>query len=66
METEGLSWRDEIEGWRVGLEALHARIAGRFRRSEVRERVRRYLAGLLERVERKNGWQLAEHLGEAA
>jgi SRSO17 transposase len=44
---------------------LHARIADRFRRSEVRERVRRYLAGLLERVERKNGWQLAEHLGEA-
>jgi hypothetical protein len=27
--------------------------------------VKRYLAGLLERVERKNGWQLAEHLGEA-
>jgi len=65
METEGQAWRDEIEGWRAGLEALHERIAGRFRRSEVRERVRRYLAGLLERVERKNGWQLAEHLGEA-
>jgi SRSO17 transposase len=27
--------------------------------------VKRYLAGLLDRVERKNGWQLAEHLGEA-
>jgi SRSO17 transposase len=65
METEGQAWREEIEGWRAGLEALHARIAGRFRRSEVRERVGRYLAGLLERVERKNGWQLAEHLGEA-
>jgi SRSO17 transposase len=24
----------------------------------------RYLAGLVDRVERKNGWQLAEHLGE--
>jgi SRSO17 transposase len=65
MTTEGHAWRDEIEGWRAGLGGLHARIAGRFRRSEVRERVRRYLAGLLERVERKNGWQLAEHLGEA-
>jgi SRSO17 transposase len=65
METEEQARRETIEGWRAGVAALHARIAGRFRRSEVRERVRRYLAGLLERVERKNGWQLAEHLGEA-
>jgi SRSO17 transposase len=55
---------EEIAGWRQGLDALHARIAGRFRRSEARERAKRYLAGLLDRVERKNGWQLAEHLGE--
>ena len=65
METEGPARRDEVAGWRAELGVLHARIAGRFRRSEVRERVHRYLAGLLERVERKNGWQLAEHLGEA-
>jgi SRSO17 transposase len=65
METEGQVRRDEVEGWRAGLAALHARIAGRFRRREVRERVHRYLTGLLERVERKNGWQLAEHLGES-
>jgi SRSO17 transposase len=56
--------RVEVARWRAGLEALHARIAGRFGRSEVRERARRYLAGLLDRVDRKNGWQLAEHLGE--
>jgi SRSO17 transposase len=56
--------RQEVEQWRAGLDALHARIAGRFKRAEVRERVRRYLAGVLDRVERKNGWQLAEHLGE--
>jgi SRSO17 transposase len=43
---------------------LHDRIAHRFARSEVRERARRYLVGLLERVERKNGWQLAEAIGE--
>jgi len=55
----------EIEGWRAGLDALHARIAGRFRRSEARDRAKRYLAGLLDRVDRKNGWQLAEHLGES-
>src|SRR5829696_717078 len=56
--------REAIEGWRAGLDALHARIAARFRRPEVRSRARRYLAGLLERVERKNGWQLAEQVGE--
>jgi SRSO17 transposase len=31
----------------------------------VRARVRAYLAGLLSRVERKNGWQVAEQLGES-
>lgn len=59
-----MTTNEEIEGWRAGLDALHARIAGRFRRSETRERAKRYLAGLLDRVERKNGWQLAEYLGE--
>jgi SRSO17 transposase len=44
---------------------LHARIAHRFARAEARERAGRYLAGLLDRVERKNGWQLAEAMGEA-
>jgi len=55
----------EIADWRGGLDALHGRIAHHFRRAEARERAKRYLAGLLDRVERKNGWQLAEHLGEA-
>jgi SRSO17 transposase len=65
MTTDQQTQRTEIEGWRAGLDALHARIARRFRRSEARERAKRYLAGLLDRVERKNGWQLAEHLGES-
>ncbi len=46
------------------LDELHGRIAPRFARAEVRERARRYLAALLDRVERKNGWQLAEAIGE--
>ncbi len=51
--------------WTATLDALHTRIAPRFARAEARTRVRRYLDGLLAPVERKNGWQLAEHLGEA-
>ncbi len=46
------------------LDALHAHIAPRFHRPEVRTRARRSLDGLLAPVERKNGWQLAEALGE--
>jgi SRSO17 transposase len=46
------------------LDEVQARIGPRFRRAEVRKRVRRLLGGLLAPVERKNGWQLAEALGE--
>jgi SRSO17 transposase len=47
------------------LDTVHARIGGYFHRREMRERVRRYLVGLLGHVERKNSWQLAEAFGEA-
>jgi SRSO17 transposase len=50
--------------WSEVLEEIQARIAPRFARSEVRQRVGRYVLGLLDRVERKNGWQLAEAIGE--
>lgn len=43
---------------------IQERIGPRFRRAEVRQRAMRFLHGLLSRVERKNGWQLAEELGE--
>jgi SRSO17 transposase len=46
------------------LDEVQVRIGPRFRRAEVRGRVRRLLSGLLAPVERKNGWQLAEVLGE--
>jgi len=53
-----------VAGWQEELAALHARIAPRFARPEVRARAGRYLCGLLEAVERRNGWQLAEAIGE--
>jgi SRSO17 transposase len=55
---------DEAVAWVGGLDALVEQIAPRFRRIEARRRVRAYLRGLLAPVERKNGWQLAEHAGD--
>src|SRR5215208_6054504 len=55
---------EEVQAWAAGLEALHARIGGRFTRAEPRRRVLAYLRGLVGNVGRKNGWQLAEHAGE--
>jgi SRSO17 transposase len=40
------------------------RIGPRFTRSEPRERVREYVAGLVSGLERKNSWWIAEHAGE--
>jgi SRSO17 transposase len=50
--------------WDQKLEQLHGRITPRFARSEPRERALSYLRGLLSEVKRKNGWQMAESLGE--
>ncbi|MGH3434060.1 MAG: IS701 family transposase, partial [Thermocrispum sp.] len=55
----------EVEAWAAGLEEVHARIAGRFARTEPRERVLAYVRGLLAPLERKNSWTLAEQAGEA-
>ena len=53
-----------LNRWSEVLAEIQARIAPRFARAEVRERVGRYLVRLFDRVERKNGWQLAEAIGE--
>ena len=53
-----------LEQGTAAWERLHERIVHRFGRIEVRRRVRRFLAGLLGWVERKNGWQVAEAIGE--
>jgi hypothetical protein len=54
----------QIATWQEALHALHERIAPRFARSEVRDRAGKFLTGLLDPVDRRNGWQLAEALGE--
>ncbi len=65
-EQTGTGWASSktIARWSAHLEELHARIAHRFLRPEVRQRAYRYLTGLLGDVRRKNGWQMAEAIGE--
>src|SRR5712664_3269971 len=55
----------DVWRWAKALEQLHARIAPHFARPEPRRRALAYLQGLLSSIERKNGWQLAEHAREA-
>jgi SRSO17 transposase len=64
--ADAIEWEapGPVAEWEAGLAALHRRIARHFRRAEARARARRYLRGLLAPLERKTGWQLAEHLGE--
>src|SRR5665809_51947 len=56
---DGIAGSAAVAGWSEALGELHERIGHRFARSEARERTRRYLVGLLGRVERKNGWRTA-------
>lgn len=56
----------QARGWKRELQRSHDCIAGLFVRSEARERSYAYLQGLLSHCERKNGWQLAEWMGEIA
>jgi hypothetical protein len=55
----------QVVQWAQALAHLHARIAARFARPEPRHRALKYLQGILSSIERKNGWQLAEHAREA-
>ena len=48
------------------LRALCARVAGRFRRREARQRLWRYLTALFAPLPRKNAWQMAEQMRERA
>jgi SRSO17 transposase len=56
--------QEDAERWAQGLEEVMDRIGGRFGRVEPRRRAQAYLRGLLSPVARKNGWQLAEVVGD--
>lgn len=56
----------ELEKWRESFEKFHERFGWIFCRSEAREQSGKYLQGLVAGVQRKNGWQMAEEVGDAA
>lgn len=55
----------DVQGWLGELEQVHGRLGALFKRPEPRARALAYMKGLLSNIERKNGWQLAEFMGEA-
>jgi SRSO17 transposase len=50
--------------WQAELEAVKAQLGTLFARKDARHQAGLYLEGLLSAVERKNGWQLAEAVGD--
>jgi SRSO17 transposase len=59
-------WSGASLPWSAELSRLKDRLRHLFRRSETRAQVSLYIDGLIGGVERKNGWQLAEHAGDEA
>jgi SRSO17 transposase len=56
----------DAASWAADLQALFDHLGRHFARSETRRHLRAYLTGLLSPLERKNGWQLAEHAGDTS
>lgn len=55
---------EDVKRWSREPDRVGARIASGFGRPEMRRRAPLYLRGLVARVDRKNGWELAEFLGD--
>jgi len=61
---DGAVTREELDGWNSDLECLFVRMGPVFYRTESRRHAEQYLRGLLAPIQRKNGWTIAEHVGE--
>ncbi len=53
-----------VQGWAQEFQVLIQRVRSCFSRHDLRQRAEQYVRGLLGPVPRKNGWQLAEYLGQ--
>jgi len=56
---------ESFKGWSADFERLWERVGGCFFRHDLRGHAKGYVHGLLGQMERKNGWQMAEYLGNA-
>ena len=56
--------REDVGRWESELASLLARIRPLFYRAESKKHAEQYVRGLLSPLERKNGWTIAEHVGE--
>lgn len=56
---------EDFDRWADSFAAFHARFGALFSRRETRDQAAKYVRGLLAPVERKNGWQVAEAVGDA-
>ncbi|MCA1682208.1 MAG: IS701 family transposase [Actinobacteria bacterium] len=56
--------RADVEDWNSELDDVLERIHPLFYRPESKKHAEQYIRGLLSSIERKNGWTLAEHVGE--
>lgn len=54
----------DLRDWSAEFDNLVGRISSLFVHSKSRQHARQYLEGLLAPLERKNGWTIAEHVGE--
>jgi SRSO17 transposase len=53
-----------VRGWEAHFDRFIAEISGCFGRCDLLRRASAYIRGLLGPVQRKNGWQLAEYVGD--
>ncbi|MGH3833786.1 MAG: IS701 family transposase [Pseudonocardiaceae bacterium] len=56
--------REDVDRWESELAGVLARIRPLFYRVESKKHAEQYVRGLLSPLERKNGWTIAEHVGE--
>jgi hypothetical protein len=62
---DGAVSRADVDMWESELGSLLARISPLFYRTESKKHAEQYIRGLLSPLERKNGWTIAEHVGES-
>ena len=62
---DGAVTREDLAEWNSGLNDLFARMGPLFYRTESKLHAHQYVRGLLSPLQRKNGWTIAEHVGES-